>query len=97
MCRTYTAVRSAQKISGAISTQTGPKQHEQHDNAGALSETGKQSQLQTVLSRTILGSRGKAAGSLQNGIHLRKQKHTHSELVKTTLLSEVTDSKHLLS
>lgn len=77
MCRTYIAVRSAQKISGAILTQTGPKQHEQHDNANALSEIEKQSQLRTVLSRTILGSRGKAGGSLQNVIHLRKQIHTH--------------------
>lgn len=97
MCSTYITVRSAQKISGAISTQTGPKQHEQHDNAGAPSGTGKRSQLQTVLSRTILGSRGKAAGSLQSGIHLRKQTHTHSELVNKALLSEITDSKHLLS
>lgn len=66
-------MHSDQKISGAILTQTGPMQHEQHDNASALSGREKQLQLQTVLSRTILGNRGKAAGSLQNVIHLKKK------------------------
>lgn len=61
-------------LSGAILTQTGPKQHEQRDSASALSGKEKQLQLQTVLSRTTLGSRGKVAGSLQNVIHLKKKK-----------------------
>lgn len=63
-------------LSGAILTQTGPKQHEQRDSASALSGKEKQLQLQTVLSRTTLGSRGKVAGSLQNVIHLEKKKIT---------------------
>lgn len=70
--RTYIAVHSAQTISEAILTQTGPKQHEQRDSASALSGKEKQLQLQTVLSRTTLGSRGKVAGSLQNVIHLKE-------------------------
>lgn len=74
--RTYIAVHSAQTISEAILTQTGPKQHEQRDSASALSGKEKQLQLQTVLSRTTLGSRGKVAGSLQNVIHL-KENTTH--------------------
>lgn len=59
-------------------------QHEQHDNASALSGREKQLQLQTVLSRTILGNRGKAAGSLQNVIHLKKKKQkptTHTQSI----------------
>lgn len=59
-------------LSGAILTQTGPKQREQRDSASALSGKETQLQLQTVLSRTTLGSRGKVAGSLQNVIHLEK-------------------------
>lgn len=77
-------MHSAQKISGAILTQTGPMQHEQHDNASALSGREKQLRLQTVLSRTILGSTARAAGSLQNVIHLEKKKQqttTHTQSV----------------
>lgn len=70
-------MHSAQKISGAALTQIGPKQCEQHDNASAPSGREKQLQLQTVLSRTTLGSREEAADSLQNAIRLKKKKHAH--------------------
>lgn len=74
-------MRSALKISGAILTRRGPMRRGQRDNASALSGREKQLQLQTVLSRTILGSRGKAAGSLQNVIHLKKNATTNTQSV----------------
>lgn len=60
---THGAGRSVPRILKAASAQRAPVPHGRHGSAAAPCGRERQLQLRTALSGTVLGSRGRAAGS----------------------------------